>query len=96
MMQPSINLGGMRMTIYPVSSSDLFYAGYTGQNAEDEAGAGFQLALEKQTSEATETSGPVSLWDDATFATSSSISGLLWEIDTRTVLEKENEPQTLE
>ena len=84
------------MTFYPVSSSGLFYPGYTGQNAEDGSGAGFQLALAEQTSDTTETSGPVSLWDDAGFATSSSITGLLWEIDTRPALEKENEPQTFE
>lgn len=84
------------MTIYPVSSSDLFHMGYTGQNAEEESGAGFQLALQEQTSETTDRSGLVSLRDDPTYATASSVSGLLWEIDTRTALEKENEPQTLE
>lgn len=84
------------MTFYPVSSSGFFYPGYTGQNERDESGAGFQLALEEQTSDTTETSGPLSLRDDTGFATSSLISGLVWEIDTRTTLEKENEPQTFE
>lgn len=84
------------MTIYPVSSADFFYAGYTGQNAEEDSSAGFQLALEEQTSQTTERSGPVSLLDDSTYVTPNSISALMWDIDTRTALEKENEPQTLE
>lgn len=78
------------MTVYPVSSSDQYYLGYTGQKADDESGAQFQFALEEQASDTEEQTGPVSLWDYQGPTFSVSISSALWELDSK------KEPETIE
>ncbi len=72
------------MTIYPVSSSNPYYAGYAGQGADDESGAGFQFALEDQAAEGDEQGSSASSRYDLELTRTTSVSSVLWELDKKT------------